>query len=93
MNPLEPGNEGVYLYTLSTCPWCRKAKDWLTEQSVPFEAVSVDLLPDDESDAVADKVYELSAARVFPVALINGEVVVGFNPEKYAELLDIAAGV
>ena len=77
----------VFLYTLSTCPWCRKAKQWFTERGVPFEFVDVDLVAGDEQEAVADKAYELSGGRRFPVAVINGEVVVGFNPERYGELV------
>lgn len=77
----------VFLYTLSTCPWCRKAKQWFTERGVPFEFVDVDLVAGDEQEAVADKAYELSGGRRFPVAVINGEVVVGFNPERYGELI------
>ena len=92
MNPLEPGNDGILLYTLSTCPWCRKAKDWFATQNVPVTCVDVDLLPDDESDAVAEKAHELSGSRVFPVAVINGQVVVGFSPEKYEDLLEIGQG-
>ena len=34
----------VFLYALSTCPWCRKAKQWFTEMNVPFQFVDVDLL-------------------------------------------------
>jgi glutaredoxin len=90
MNALDPGNDGIYLYALSTCPWCRKAKEWFTKQQVPFEFVDVDELPDDEGDAVVSKVEELSGSRGFPVAVIDGQIVVGFNPEKYAEILDSA---
>ena len=92
MKPTEPGNEGVFLYTLSTCPWCRKAKEWFTKQNVSFAFVDVDLLPDDESDVAVEKAYELSGARVFPVAVINGKAVVGFSPDKYADLLQIGEG-
>ena len=38
-------------------------------------------------DKVADKAYELSGGRRFPVVVINGEVIVGFNPEKFLEHL------
>ena len=26
----------VSLYTLSTCPWCRKAKQFFAERNIPF---------------------------------------------------------
>ena len=77
----------VTVYALSTCPWCRKTKQWFDDSKIPFEAVDVDQLPDEEQDAAADKAYELSGGRRFPVVVINGEVVVGFSPDKFLEHL------
>jgi glutaredoxin len=77
----------VLLYALSTCPWCRKAKRWFADAGVPFESVDVDLLKGDEQKAAADKAFDLSGGRRFPVVVINGEVVVGFNVDRYLELL------
>jgi len=80
----------VILYALSTCPWCRKAKQWFTDMNVPFESVDVDRLKRREQSEVAEKVVELSGGRRYPVAVINGEVVAGYNPERYLELLKSA---
>lgn len=81
-------SDEVFVYALSTCPWCRKTKQFFTDSQVPFEFVDVDQLPRDEQDAVADKAYELSGGRRFPVTVINGEVVVGFNPDRFLALLN-----
>jgi glutaredoxin len=77
----------VYVYSLSTCPWCRKTKQWLADSKIPFETVDIDTLEADEQDAVADKAYELSGGRRLPVTVINGEVIVGFSPKKFLEHL------
>jgi len=77
----------VFVYTLSTCPWCRKTKQWFADSNVPFEYVDVDLLPEGEQDAAAAKAYELSGGRRYPVVVINGDVVVGHNPGKFLEHL------
>ena len=82
----------VFVYALSTCPWCRKAKQWFADNGVPFDHVDVDLLPADEQDAAAEKASELSGARRFPVVVINGEVVAGHNPDRYLELLKSGGG-
>ena len=37
-------SDPVFVYALSTCPWCRKAKQYFEENGVVFEAVDVDLL-------------------------------------------------
>jgi len=77
----------VIVYALSTCPWCRKTKRWFADSQVPFESVDVDTLPEDEQDAAAEKAYQLSGGRRFPVVVINGEVIVGHNPGKFLEHL------
>jgi glutaredoxin len=77
----------VFVYALSTCPWCRKTKQWLADSRVPFESIDIDTLPADEQDAVAEKAYKLSGGRRFPVCVVNGEVIVGFSPDKFLEHL------
>ena len=54
------------------------------------EAVDVDLLADDESDRLADEAFTLSGSRAYPVVKIGAEVIVGYAPERYAQLLGIA---
>ncbi len=83
-------NDPVFVYALSTCPWCRKAKQYFEENDVVFEAVDVDLLADDESDRLADEAFTLSGSRAYPVVKIGAEVIVGYAPERYAQLLGIA---
>ena len=82
----------VYVYALSTCPWCRRMKQFLTEHEVEFDSVDVDLLPQEECDAAADKAYELSGGRAFPVILIGEKVIVGYDPKRLAELLGVDGG-
>jgi glutaredoxin len=77
----------VFLYALSTCPWCRKAKQFFTDNQIPFDFVDVDQLQGAAQDAAAEKARELSGGRRYPVVVINGEVVAGYNPDRYLELL------
>jgi len=83
-------SDAVFVYALSTCPWCRKAKQYFEDNGIAFEAVDLDLLPDDESDRLADEALSASGSRAYPVVRIGDEVIVGYAPEKYAELLGIA---
>ena len=80
-------SDGVFVYALSTCPWCRKAKQYFEDSGVAFEAVDVDLLPDDEGDRLADEAFNLSGSRAYPVVKIGTEVIVGYAPERYDKLL------
>jgi glutaredoxin len=81
--------ERVRLWALSTCPWCRKTKQWFAANGVDVDFVDVDLLPDAEYDVVIADVQRLSGARSFPIVLIGDVVIVGYAPEKYARVLGI----
>jgi glutaredoxin len=76
----------IFLYALSTCPWCRKAKQWFTDNEVPFDYVDVDQLPPGEQEKAGEKAFELSGGRRYPVIVIDGEVIVGYKPDRFAEL-------
>jgi len=82
-------SEQIYVYGLSTCPWCRRAKQFFIDHDVPFDFVDIDLLPDDEADRVAAEARELSGARSFPVVRIGDQVISGYNPQRYATILGI----
>ncbi len=79
----------VFMYTLSTCPWCRKAKQFFRGNNIPFDYVDYDLQPEDEQEKIMEKMLEISGARSFPVVMIGERVIVGYNPEKYAEILGL----
>jgi glutaredoxin len=55
--------------------------------------VDVDKLPEGECDEVAEKAYQLSGGRRYPVVVINGEVVVGYSPDKFLQHLKHDGGV
>ena len=73
----------VIVYSTSTCPYCIYAKDYFKENNVPFEDVNVGL------DRVrAQEMVAKSGQMGVPVIDINGEIVVGFQPELFEKLLN-----
>ena len=78
----------VTMYTLSTCPWCRKTKKFFTEHHIPFEFTDFDLADEATQDRI---MRELEAAGVngFPFVRIGDQVVEGWQPARYSELLGI----
>jgi glutaredoxin len=81
----------VSMYTLSTCPWCRKAKKYFTDHHVPFDFTDYDLADVPTQDRI---MRELDAvgAKGFPVVWISDQVVEGYRPDRYAQLLGIQSG-
>ena len=81
----------VFMYTLSTCPWCRKTKKYFSERDIPFEYVDYDLATPDEQQEIERQMTKRGGQLSFPWVLIGDDLVVGWNPAKYDELLAASA--
>jgi glutaredoxin len=81
--------EKVLMYTLSTCPWCRKTKQFFTDKKIPFDFIDYDLADKKEQERIKSEMSKYGGAIAFPFVIIGEEAVVGYNPEKYAELLGL----
>lgn len=79
----------IHLYALSTCPYCRMVKRYLDDHGITYDLTEVDLLEGDDKQQAIDTVKQLSGGTSFPVLVSDGEVVVGFNKTKIADLLGL----
>jgi glutaredoxin len=77
----------VSMYTLSTCPWCRKTKKFFKDRGISFDFIDYDLASEDEQDRISKDVMKYTGHIAFPFVRIGDEVVIGYNPEKYEELI------
>ncbi|MBP2243290.1 glutaredoxin-like YruB-family protein [Cytobacillus eiseniae] len=72
----------ITVYTTSTCPYCDMMKNFLNEQGLSFEEVNVQL----DQDA-ANRLVETTGQLGVPQTEINGQWVLGFDPEKVMNLV------
>ena len=73
----------VLLLGLSTCIWCKKAKEFLESNNVQFEYVFVDLLESEEKDKVKETLKKWNPACSYPTLVLNNSsCVIGFDEEK-----------
>ena len=79
----------VHMYALTTCPWCRKAKQFFTDNNVPFDCIDYDLVDEAEQERIIDDMLSHGGSGSFPYVRIGDEVVVGWDPDRYAELLGL----
>ena len=75
----------VEIYTTPTCPWCKKAKEFMKEKKIKFNEHDVS----DDSKA-RDKMMDLSGQMGVPVLEIGGEVLVGFDPDAIMKAVESA---
>ena len=74
----------VKIYTTSTCPWCMKVKEYLSEHKIKYQEVNVQ-----EDQEAAKEMIEKSGQMGVPVIEINGEIILGFDEPKIKKALNI----
>ena len=89
MNRVEGKDKAkILVYTLSTCGWCARTKEFLNDLGVRYSFVEVDTLAGDELQEVRSDIQRLSGRVSFPTIVINDQTcVVGYNTEKIVEAI------
>lgn len=72
------------VYSTPSCPFCWQVKEFLKQSNIEFEDIDVSADPQK-----AKEMIEKSGQMGVPVIDINGEIIVGFQRDKIAELLGI----
>ncbi|MSM41122.1 MAG: glutaredoxin family protein [Geobacter sp.] len=83
----------VVIYTLSTCPHCAAAKEYLHQHNIPFSNREVDT--DETQMAELMKIYDEMGVpekkRGVPLLVIGGTIrMQGFTPEKFEKAMQEA---
>lgn len=76
-------DKNVKVYSTPSCPWCKKAKDYLITKGVQFTDIDVAVNRDKLQEMV-----QLTGQRGVPVIVVDGETIVGFNQEKIDQALE-----
>ena len=74
----------IKIYSTPTCPWCKKAKAYLTEKGIEYQSIDVSMDPKAQNEMI-----EKSGQMGVPVLDIDGKIVIGFDKEKIDEILNI----
>ena len=72
----------VVVYSTPTCPYCKRAKDYLSRKGIPYTDINV--AQDREK---ANEMIEKSGQMGVPVITIDNEVIVGFNQDLLDKML------
>lgn len=84
----ENTDHDLLLFALSTCGWCRKARNFLDGNNLAYRYVYVDLLEGEPQKEVFEEMKGRNPRKTFPTLVIDDdEVLAGFNEERYEEAL------
>jgi len=70
----------VRLYSLSTCPTCKKVKTYLDAHDIKYELIEVDLLDSGEQWLTTKEVKKYNPAATYPTLVVE-EVILGLDEE------------
>jgi glutaredoxin-like protein NrdH len=76
-------NKGkVVMYGLSTCVWCKKTRQLLTDLGVDFDYTYVDLLNGNAEESAIKEVKRFNPSVSFSTVIINDEqAILGFDEQ------------
>ncbi|MCW4013502.1 MAG: glutaredoxin family protein [Candidatus Bathyarchaeota archaeon] len=78
----------VFLYTLSTCGWCKKTKEILKEKQVAYEYIDLDTCSKEDQKAAIDVLKTKNIPVAFPVIIVNDNTIIqGFKKDDILEAI------
>lgn len=78
----------VKVYSLSTCPVCKKVKEFLNNNDVQYETIEVDMLDGGEQWVALKELKKVNPQETFPTVVVE-KAIVGFDEENLKKILDL----
>jgi glutaredoxin-like YruB-family protein len=75
-------DKSVIIYSTPTCPYCKRAKEYLSQKGISY--TDYDVASDRDK---AKEMIQKSGQMGVPVILVDDHLVAGFNQSKLDELL------
>ncbi len=76
----------VIIYSLTTCTWCAKAKDFFRQRGISPYVVEFEMAGLELKRKMAAEMRQVGA-NGFPFVKIGGYAVSGYDPERFEQLL------
>ena len=78
----------VFLYTLSTCGWCKKTKQLLKDKEIAYEYIDLDTCSKEDQKKAIEILKEKKIPVAFPVIVVNDDKVIqGFKKDDILEAI------
>ena len=83
-----PDPQGVTLYALSTCIWCRKTRRLLDSLGVKYNLIEMDRLTPAEQRDAEDAVMSWNKACSYPLVVVRAErAILGYREDEIRKVL------
>lgn len=72
-------SDTVTMFSFTTCPFCRRAKDVLDDAKISYKALELDELPGNEGNEIRAQLGKLTRRTSVPCIFVNEECIGGCN--------------
>jgi len=80
----------VFLYAISTCAWCKRAKKLLKDNEIEYEYVDVDLCSKEEQEEMRSDILSRGGRLSYPTIIIDNDILItGFQEDKIRKALEV----
>lgn len=88
--PGENNKHGVFMYAISTCAWCRRAKRFLEDNKIEYEYVDTDLCSREDREKIRRNILSRGGRLSYPTIIVDGKIMItGFQEHRIREALEI----
>lgn len=88
-----PGKNNKYtvlVYAISTCAWCKRAKNFLIDNNIEYEYVDIDLCSKEEREKIRSDILNRGGRISYPTIIIDNRILItGFQEDNIREALEI----
>jgi glutaredoxin len=74
------------VYIITTCPRCRRVKEYLDQLGVDYDVVAVDLLTREERSAIVEKYRQYHPVVSFPIIEAGEVILIGTNTDEVRQV-------
>jgi len=82
-------DDSVKIYSLTTCSHCKATKKFLSDCTIKYEFVDVDVFKGEERKAILEDVKKFNPKCSFPTIIIGDKVIVGYREKEIKEALGL----
>lgn len=69
----------IAMFSFSTCPFCRRAKDFLDDSGISYTAIELDELPENRGNEIRAELGRLTRRTSVPSIFVRGQFIGGCN--------------
>ena len=90
MVPRRNNKHKVLVYALSTCGWCKLAKQFLKDNAIECEYIDVDLCSMEDKEKIRQDIQNRGGLLAYPTVIIDNKILLtGAPQDKLREALEI----